>query len=1210
MFFICFASAIKKSNHIFRLFCCGVVFLLLSKTIAFAASATTTTLAATVEGKSATTATVGSTLLLTATVESGSSAVKLGLVDFCNAAASHCTGVNRIGTATVSSSGTARIALAPDSGAHSYKAIYRANKSDASSSSATLAVTITGSAKATVTSIAATGHGYSDADIPSTYSFASTVSSATTTAPTGDVEFQDLSTEATLDRVTLSAQKSVTASAPTMLISQSITGFTCAVAEASADINADGIRDLVVIDRCTNGINVYLGNSDGNYSLTHTYTTQGYSPRSLAIADFNGDGNPDLAIYNSVSGLKDAYPSINIYTGAGDGSFTYSSSFDLKDTNRPLALFAADFENTGHMDLAAVSLGGVSLCTGAGDGTFSVASLTYIGGTVVAAALGDFQADGYPDLAFITQSSGLFVYFGTASSSFHTTRSFAVPATFLSSATLLTGDLNSDGRDDLVLLNSASGELSTYLAGTTGIFTRKQLLATNSLPAAAILSPWSGGSSPDLISANANNGNLLFYHGLGDGSFSLASTTNFTSQPSQLVVGGALGSGQLVYAEIDAADQLEILNLATSVATANTSTTSPLTLSGAGSHQIAAVYSGDANHNTSTSASLYLSAQSPAPTISLPSGSYASAISVTLKSTNSAAAIYYTTDGRAPTSSATLYSAAIKIASTTRLRAVAIVKDFAPSPIVEADYILVSAALPNQPQWSFVGGGTAANQPGHPGSLGQPSAANIPAGRSSVLSWSPKSGELWLYGGITTNANGFSLYFNDLWHYSSGKWSWISGTPTPATNSTVYSASSGSTPNPGNRSVSLTWSDSSGNLWLYGGYGLTPSGTQGWLADLWRYNPTLGQWSFLGGSQKTNQPATRGTLGSFAAANLPGSRENSSTWTDAAGRLWLFGGSLFDASGNLSYYNDLWCFDPKSASWAWIAGASTSRQIGSYGVKGTASAASHPGARSSAMAWSDSSGNLWLFGGLGLATSTQAGMLNDLWKFSTTTKQWSWISGSNLLNSAGSPGDYGNASAANQPAGRQSAATARDASGNLWFFGGFSLLGYLSDLWCFSPSTAQWTLMSGSQDLYQFGDFGPPSTPSFGYNPGARYAASAWFEGSSFHLFGGYGQAISPNAGYLNDHWAFALLPLLPSPSITPGSSSFTGSISVTLASSASGAVLYYSSDGSQPSATSKTSARYTSPLTLTATTTLRVVATRSGAIPSPIASATFTRSK
>ncbi len=191
---------------------------------------------------------------------------------------------------------------------------------------------------------------------------------------------------------------------------------------------------------------------------------------------------------------------------------------------------------------------------------------------------------------------------------------------------------------------------------------------------------------------------------------------------------------------------------------------------------------------------------------------------------------------------------------------------------------------------------------------------------------------------------------------------------------------------PGARQVSASWRDSNGNVWLFGGWGYGADGILGQLNDVWSFNPSNDRWTWMGGSNTVGanggQPGVYGTLGTPASGNIPGSRGAASSFTDSGGNLWLFGGSGYDANGNFSTLNDLWKFSPSTNEWTWMGGSGIASQSGVYGILGTPAPENIPGSRYGASSWTDHSGNLWLFGGLGKDSAGSTNWLNDVWEFS------------------------------------------------------------------------------------------------------------------------------------------------------------------------------------------------------------------------------------
>jgi len=365
----------------------------------------------------------------------------------------------------------------------------------------------------------------------------------------------------------------------------------------------------------------------------------------------------------------------------------------------------------------------------------------------------------------------------------------------------------------------------------------------------------------------------------------------------------------------------------------------------------------------------------------------------------------------------------------------------------------------------------------------------------------------------------------------------MSGSNSPGNFAGVYQAQGvAATANvPSSRFGAVSWIDMSGNLWLFGG-DCYASG-EGVCNDLWEFNTTTKEWTWMSGSDATYAAGVYGTQGVASSSNVPGARYEAVSWTDNSGTFWLFGGiGLADyvpqyPPDGLLYLNDLWKFTPSTNKWTWVSGSTTGTASGVYGTLGVSSANNVPGGRAGAVSWADSSGNLWLFGGDGLGSTyvpVANSYLNDLWEFNTTTKEWTWVSGSDSTNASGVYGTEGVAAGSNTPASLSGAASWIDASGNLWLFGGWNY--YVGpnvtfdDLWQFNTKTQQWTWMSGSgiNTADTSGGYGTLGVPAAGNVPGARMGAVSWIDPSgNLWLFGGWGYDSTNTLGDLNDLWRY-----------------------------------------------------------------------------------------
>jgi hypothetical protein len=209
------------------------------------------------------------------------------------------------------------------------------------------------------------------------------------------------------------------------------------------------------------------------------------------------------------------------------------------------------------------------------------------------------------------------------------------------------------------------------------------------------------------------------------------------------------------------------------------------------------------------------------------------------------------------------------------------------------------------------------DQYGTYGTLGMPAPGNTPGTRFGAATWVDAEGNLWLFGGAGVGTSGdncggsVDCVLNDLWEFSPSlnEWAWVGGpnvSNQPGVFGTQGVAAPGNLPPP--REFAISWADSEGNRWLFGGDNLALAAYN----DLWKYSN--GKWTWVGGSTQACQTGTYGTLGTPSATNVPGARTGSVGWADKSGNLWLFGGDvgLCPSSGYLSTakLNDLWEYQP------------------------------------------------------------------------------------------------------------------------------------------------------------------------------------------------------------------------------------------------------------------------------------------------------------
>ena len=223
--------------------------------------------------------------------------VTVGTVTFCNAEATYCEDAAIIGTAQLTSAGTAVIKLVPGIGNHSYKAVFAGTTNPAipgGSPSTPQSLTVTG-VYPTTTTISSSGTA-------GDYTLTGTVvgTGSVSLAPTGSVSFADASNanyllgSALLGPATLNMTFAAKG-APLTVTSE------YAVYVVAGDFNNDGISDLAVAGgQNSTALYIFLGNGDGTFQAPTPYTL-GNQPFAIAVGDFNADGNLDLAVVNLIS---------------------------------------------------------------------------------------------------------------------------------------------------------------------------------------------------------------------------------------------------------------------------------------------------------------------------------------------------------------------------------------------------------------------------------------------------------------------------------------------------------------------------------------------------------------------------------------------------------------------------------------------------------------------------------------------------------------------------------------------------------------------------------------------------------------------------------------------------------------------------------------------------------------------------------------------
>ncbi len=418
-------------------------------------------------------------------------------------------------------------------------------------------------------------------------------------------------------------------------------------------------------------------------------------------------------------------------------------------------------------------------------------------------------------------------------------------------------------------------------------------------------------------------------------------------------------------------------------------------------------------------------------------------------------------------------------------------------------------------QWVWQSGNNSTNSPGVFGALGVASPGNTPPALYESCSWTDASGNFWLFGG---GQSGGTIY-NTMWKFdiTSKQWAWMAGQNTPfgqATYGTQGVPAPGNVP--GSRGYGmLSWTDLNGNFWLYGGYGYDATGITGYLGDLWKFNPTTLQWTWMSGSMYGSMSGNYGTLGVPSPTNAPASTgEAHLCWTDASNNLWFFGGYASGVGGMIS--DNLWKYNIATGIWTWVQGSGSGSTSANYGALGVESTAYTPGSRTGYTSFIDPVGHLWLFG----ATIALSTYTNDVWRYNTTTGGWAYYGGTTSVND---PGQYNlrcDTVTTNIPAAAMEIRASWADSCGFWFYGGYIDPYSFDNLWYYNCDDKKFTWVSGTNVPNASGSYGTKGVSAATNIPPARNGAVTWKDhNGNLWMFGGeqdFGLSIC-----FNDLWMY-----------------------------------------------------------------------------------------
>ena len=303
---------------------------------------------------------------------------------------------------------------------------------------------------------------------------------------------------------------------------------------ASGDINSDGFLTFEDFDEF---VFLFESGCDPRFSgavFPEAVFRVGRLPRCVLLRDIDGDGHADLIAANQLDGT------VSVLRNLGDGKL--DDKVDVATGSSPFSIAVGDFDGDGHPDLAVTNftIGKVSILTNDGRGSF-VGRVEYSSGPSPASVdVGDVDNDGRLDLvvANAVSAGG-----GTVSVLRNLGQAvFAAPIAYSAGANpvaVRTGDVNGDGRCDLVVANADTNSVSVLLNHLDGTFAAHVDYSVGLKPLSVALDDLDGDGRPELVTANAGvassgGASLTLLRSVGNGTFSDRLDIELGAQPSAL----------------------------------------------------------------------------------------------------------------------------------------------------------------------------------------------------------------------------------------------------------------------------------------------------------------------------------------------------------------------------------------------------------------------------------------------------------------------------------------------------------------------------------------------------------------------------------------------------------------------------------------------------------------------------------------------------
>ncbi|CAF3308762.1 unnamed protein product [Rotaria sp. Silwood2] len=329
------------------------------------------------------------------------------------------------------------------------------------------------------------------------------------------------------------------------------------ISVAIADVNGDGKNDTIVAYSGSNNVGIFLNSGIGTFTAQANPLTivDGTTPVSVTTDDVNGDGKIDIIVAYSGSN------NVGVFLNSGTGTFTAQANpLTIANGKKPVSVTTDDVNGDGKIDIIVAYSGSnnVGVFLNSGTATFTAqANPLIIAGTTTPESVttDDVNGDGKLDIIVAySGSNNVGVFLNSGTGTFTAQPNLLTIAGTTTPVSVTTADVNGDGKPDIIVAYSGSNNVGVFLNSGTGTFTAQTnslIIAGATTPVSVVAGDVNADGKPDIIVAYSGSNNL--------GAFLNSGTGTFTAQTNLITLAGATTPASVVAGDVNADGKPDII---------------------------------------------------------------------------------------------------------------------------------------------------------------------------------------------------------------------------------------------------------------------------------------------------------------------------------------------------------------------------------------------------------------------------------------------------------------------------------------------------------------------------------------------------------------------------------------------------------------------------------------------------------------------------